>query len=85
MRGRQRNQLLPHFRRDATLSRNGGYRDTKAHSRSVDRIVTNGTRGIEQWVAVFRFSGSTRPMDQPSAVADWLCSCSAWSVAGNDL
>ena len=65
----------------ATLSRNGGYHGTKAHPRPMDGIVANGTRGLEQRVAVYRLSGSSGPMDQPSAVANWLCGCSARSVA----
>lgn len=48
----------------------------------MDGIVANAAWGLEQRVAVCRISGSSSPMDQPSAVADWLCSCSARSVAG---
>jgi hypothetical protein len=79
---RSQRRLLPHFHYGATLSRNGGSRGTKAHPRPMDGIVANAAWSLEQWVTVYRLSGSSSPMDQPCAVADWLCSCSARSVAG---
>ena len=48
----------------------------------MDGIVANAPWGLEQQVAVCRISAGSRPMDQPSAVADWLCRCSDRSVAG---
>ena len=66
----------------ATLNRNGGYHGTKADLHPMDGLVVNGTRRLEQRVAVHWFSGSAGSMDQPPAFADWLCSCSLRPVAG---
>jgi hypothetical protein len=63
-------------------NRDGGYHGTKAHSRPLDGHVVNGTRRLEQRVAVHRFSGSSGSMDQPPRFANWLCTCSRRSVAG---
>jgi hypothetical protein len=48
----------------------------------MDGHVVNGTRRLEQRVAVHGFSGSSGSMDQPPRFADWLCTCSLRSVAG---
>lgn len=76
----QTRQLLPHFRHGVT-SRNDGYHDTKAHHRSMDGIVANATRALKHLAAVYRLSVRASPMDRPSAVAGWVCSCSARPVA----
>lgn len=63
-------------------NRNGGYHATKAHPRPIDGPVVNGTRRLEQRVAIHGFSGSSGSMDQPPRFADWLCTCSLRSLAG---
>lgn len=78
----KKKQLLPYFRHGATLGCNGGYHDTNTHPRPMDRIVTNATWASEQLATVYRLSGSSSPVDQPSAVADWIRNCYARPVAG---
>src|SRR5262249_35137151 len=73
-------QLLP-FPYGATLTRNDGYDGKKAHASSMDGIVANGTRGLEQRIDLYRLSGGFGPMDQPFPLVDWFCGCSARSVA----
>ena len=63
-------------------NRNGGYHGTKADLRPLDGIVVNGTRRLDERVAVRWFSGSAGSMDQPPAFADWLWNRSLRSVAG---
>ena len=47
----------------------------------MDGLVANGTRGLDERVAVHWFSGSSGSMDQPPAFADWLCRCSLRPMA----